>query len=199
MDQPKSASEGTLAISVCRDFALSGYLIKPEPHQSFKSVGKSSSATSVLQSLVNSVICKAIAILMCVIFKDLKAFFSITAYFTFLKRKFNFKCAVLPRSMLCCFVFQFPVSLLLMNYRGARAAETALHVNCYQKETMAVIESWNAQVSSYYYISCTKNTTVVVTTWKTEREGFFFFFWDMQWLSTFSGSIEDSVHNSGLY
>lgn len=66
MDQPKSDAEGSLALSVSRDFALSGYLIKPEPHQSFKSVGKSSSATSILQSLVNSVICKAIAILMCV-------------------------------------------------------------------------------------------------------------------------------------
>lgn len=45
-----------------------------------------------------------------------------------------------------------------------------LHVNCHKKETIAVTESWNAQVSSNYYISYTKNNTVAVCTWKTERE-----------------------------
>lgn len=134
-----------------------------------------------------------------VVFKDLKAFFSIRAYFTFLKRKFHFKCAVLPRTRLCCLIFQFPVSPLQMNYRGARTAETDLHVNCHQKETVAVIESWNAQVSSNYYISCTKNTTVVVNTWKTEREVFFFLEMCALWLSTFCRQHRRlSVHKSGL-
>lgn len=121
----------------------------------------------------------------------LESIFSITAYFTFLKRKFHFKCAVLPRTRLCCFVFQFPVSPLQMNDRGARTAETDLHVNCHQKETTAVIESWNAQVSSNYYISRTKNTTVVVNTWKTEREGFFFWRHVHCDCPPFIGSIED--------
>lgn len=66
-----------------------------------------------------------------------------------------------------------------MNCRGARTAETDLHVNCHQKETVAVIESRNAQVSSNYDISCTKNTTVVVTLGKPKGKDFFFFFGDM--------------------
>lgn len=105
----------------------------------------------------------------------LESNFSITAYFTFLKRKVHFKCVLLPRTRLCYFVFQFPVSPLQMNFRGARTAETDLHVNCHQKETVAVIESWNAQVSSNYDISCTKNTTVVVTLGKLKGKDFFFF------------------------
>lgn len=131
----------------------------------------------------------------------LESNFSITAYFTFLKRKVHFKCVLLPRTRLCYFVFQFPVSPLQMNFRGARTAETDLHVNCHQKETVAVIESWNAQVSSNYDISCTKNTTVVVTLGKLKGKDFFFFWRHVHCdCPPFAGKHKRlSVHISGLY
>lgn len=96
MDQLKSAAEGTLAISVSRDFALSGYLIKPEPHQSFKSVGKiklkiswcyistaEPCQLSHMQSNCHFKVCWS------VIFKDLEAFFNNSVFYIF-KKKISF-------------------------------------------------------------------------------------------------------------